>query len=138
MLAYQHCGFLVDAGVCIEARDRVALERFGVLAPNSPLRASMTAMAALAQQAAVQAESATAGESGVAPTGNALQTQPEPRPEPPKRSAAHYVWAVLIARIYEVFPLRCPMWDDGARIEPDCDLAAQPAPDFDVDQRVNW
>ena len=36
-----------------------------------------------------------------------------------------------------------PLWndcdaqvDDGAQIEPDRDLAAQPAPDFDVDQRV--
>ena len=27
MLAYQHSGFSVDAGVCIEARDRAALER---------------------------------------------------------------------------------------------------------------
>ena len=126
------------------------------------------------------------GAPGVAPTGNALQTHPEPRPEPPKRSAVHYLWAVLIAPIYEVFPLLCPMcggqkrliafitegahirkilehigvdskaprispargpprWDDGdaqvddgARIEPGWDLAAQPAPDFDVNQRVNW
>ena len=28
--------------------------------------------------------------------------------------------------------------DDAARIKPDSDLAAQLAPDFDVDQRVNW
>jgi hypothetical protein len=28
---------------------------------------------------------------------------------PPKRSPARYLWAVLIARIYEVFPLRCPL-----------------------------
>ena len=27
MLAHQHSGFLVDAGVCIEAHDRAALER---------------------------------------------------------------------------------------------------------------
>ena len=27
---------------------------------------------------------------------------------------------------------------DGVQFEPDWDLAAQPAPDFDVDQRVNW
>lgn len=38
-----------------------------------------------------------------------------------------------------------PLWegcdaqvDDGAQSEPDRDLAAQPAPDFEVDQRVNW
>jgi hypothetical protein len=28
---------------------------------------------------------------------------------------------------------------DGAQIEPaDWDLAAQPAPDFEVDQRISW
>ena len=38
-----------------------------------------------------------------------------------------------------------PLWedgdaqvDDGLQIEADWDMAAQPAPDFDVDQRVNW
>ena len=38
-----------------------------------------------------------------------------------------------------------PLWDDcgaqmgeGVEVEPDWDLAAQPAPDFEVDQRVNW
>ena len=66
-------------------------------------------------------------------------------PAPPKRLPAHYLWAVLIALIYEVFPLLCPkcggqmrMSDEGVHIEPDWDLAAQPAPDFEVDQRVNW
>ena len=33
----------------------------------------------------------------------------------PKR-AAHYLWAVLIARIYEVFPLVCPMCGGQMRI----------------------
>ena len=38
-----------------------------------------------------------------------------------------------------------PLWDDGdaqmdegVEGEPNWDLSAQPAPDFDVDQRVNW
>lgn len=38
-----------------------------------------------------------------------------------------------------------PLWDDsgaqvreGIQIEPDWDLAAQPAPDYEVDQRINW
>ena len=77
------------------------------------------------------------GVPGVVPQGNAVA---------PKRSPAHYLWAVLIARIYEVFPL---LWDgcdaqmdDGVQIEPDWatdwDWAAQPAPDYEVDQRVNW
>ena len=140
MLGYKHSGLSVDAGVCIEAHDRAALERllrycarppfamdrlrkegaalvyrcakqhseptgdkrgakvaelvvtplalidriaalvppprthrhryFGVLAPNSPLRADVTAMAASTQQ-----------------------------PAPFKRSPAHCLWAVLIARI---------------------------------------
>ena len=108
-----------------------------------------------------------------------------PTPVTPKR-AAHYLWAVLIARIYEVFPLVCPLcggqmriiafithsadirhildhigvdselphiapargpplWDgvdapDDVGIEawPDWDEAAQPASDFEVDQRVSW
>jgi len=28
--------------------------------------------------------------------------------------------------------------DEGVEVEPDWDLAAQTAPDFDADQRVNW
>jgi hypothetical protein len=38
-----------------------------------------------------------------------------------------------------------PMWDDcdaqageGSQIGPDWDLAAQPAPDYEVDRLVNW
>ena len=39
-----------------------------------------------------------------------------------------------------------PLWeecgdaqmDDGVHIEPDWDLAEQPAPDYEVDQRINW
>lgn len=237
MLAYQHSGFSVDAGVCIEAHDRAALERllrycarppfamerlrkegaalvyrcakqhsepssdkrgakadeltltplelieriaalvppprthrhryFGVLAPNSPLRAAAVALATPAQ-----------------PT---KQIVVQPDPAPPKRSPAHYRWAVLIARIYEVFPLLCqicggqmrliafvtegtqirkilnhigvdpdpphispargpPLWEDcddaqidhGVQFGSDWDLAAQAAPDYEVDQRVNW
>ena len=265
MLAYQHSGFSVDAGVCIEADDRAALERllrycarppfamdrlrkegcdlvyrcakqhsepgsdkrgakvdeitltplelidriaalvppprthrhryFGVLAPNSPLRAAVTALAQPAKQVVVQAEPANMSEGapGVVPLGHAMP--PTPESAPPKRSPAHYLWAVLIARIYEVFPLLCPkcggqmrliafithsadirqilehigvdsepphispargppLWedcsdaqtDDGVHIEPqiesdwatDWDGAAQPAPDYEVDQRVNW
>jgi hypothetical protein len=158
---------------------------FGVLAPNSPHRAAVTALAALAQPAAGQTGIGK-DVPGVIPQGNVLPLTHEPVP-PAKRSPAHYLWAVLIARIYEVFPLLCPMcggqmrliafitegtqirkildhigvdserphispargpplWDDceaqtdeGAQNEPaDWDLAAQPAPDFEVDQRINW
>ena len=189
MLAYQHSGFSVDAGVLIEAHDRAALERllrycarppfacgrlrkegadlvyrcakqhsepgsdkrgakvdelhltpleliariaalvppprthrhryFGVLAPNSPLRAAAVALATPAQpakQVAVQTEPATTGEGvpGVAPLGHAIS--PTPEPAPPKRSPAHYLWAVLIARIFEVFPLLCPLCGGQMRL----------------------
>ena len=150
---------------------------YGALAPNSPLRAAVTALAQAApsQLVKVPVEPATAGD---------VPTPPEPAP--PKRSQAHYLWAVLIARIYEVFPLLCPicggqmriiafithsadirqmlvslgvpaeppcispargppLWEDcdaqvgeAAQVDPDWDLAAQPAPDYEVDQRVTW
>lgn len=270
MLAYQHSGFSVDAGVCIEAHDRAGLERllrycarppfamdrlrkegaallyrcakqyseptsdkrgakvgelhltplelidriaalmppprthrhryFGVLAANSPLRCAVTALAQGAavlptQPAQVWADPASTGDGvgvGALGVGNARPTQAEPaQPVPPKRPA-HCLWAVLIARIDEVFPLLCPMcggqmrpiafvtegtqirkilnhigvdsepphtsaarhpqllsrgpplWDDydaqaveGVSVEPDWDPPEQPAPAYEVDQRVN-
>lgn len=187
MLAYQHSGFSLDAGVCIEEHDRAALERllrycarpplamdrlrkdganlvyrcakqhseptndkrgskvdelvltplelmhriaalippprihrhryFGVLAPNSPLRSAVTALAA-----PVQTGQPGAGEDAteepppteVEPQGNGAPTPCEP--VPPKRSLAHYLWAALIARIYEVFPLLCPICGGQMRL----------------------
>ena len=49
-------------------------------------------------------------------------------------------------RISPVPPARGPpLWDEcdaqmgeGVEVEPDWDLAAQPAPDYEIDQRVNW
>jgi hypothetical protein len=160
---------------------------FGVLATNSPHRAAVVALAAPAKQVVVQTEPAATGEGapGVMPQGNALPPTPEPA-APAKRSKAHYLWAVLIARIYEVFPLLCPLcggqmrliafitegtqirrildhigvdsepphispargpplWDDcdsyvgeGVTAELDWDLSAQPTPDYEVNQRINW
>lgn len=66
---------------------------FGVLAPNSPLREAVTAMAqgAPAPSAAAQAESASTALGTSAPAltlpGNAVT--PKPDPVPPKRPA-HY------------------------------------------------
>ena len=157
---------------------------FGVLAPNSPLRAVVTAMAASAQ--AMLAQPVQTGAHQGAPGVVPQPTQPEPGP--PKRAPSHYLWAVLIARIYEVLPLLCPicggqmrviafithsadirqilehigvdsepphitpargppLWDEcdaqvGVEVEPDWatdwDGAAQPAPDYEVDQRIHW
>ena len=147
MLAYQHSGFSVDAGVCIEAHDRAALEGllrycarppfamerlrkegsdlvyrcakqrseptsdkrganadelhltplelidriaalvppprthrhryFGVLAPNSPLRAAATA---LAQSAAPQPATVETAQPGAGVLGVAPRTWPHPHP----------------------------------------------------------
>jgi hypothetical protein len=95
---------------------------FGVLAPHSLHRAAVTEMAQSAaaqptQPAQVQAEPAStdAGE-GALGAGNPRPTQAEPaQPVPPKRPA-HYLWAVLMARIYEVFPLVCPICGGQMRI----------------------
>jgi hypothetical protein len=59
-----------------------------------------------------------AGE-GALGVSNSFPTQTEPaqstQSESPKRPA-HYLWAVLMARIYEVFPLLCPLCSGQMRI----------------------
>ena len=99
---------------------------YGVLAPNSPLRGAVTAMA---QDAAVVvtpevgspvAEEVNA-DAGTACTaiacGDAGSTTPPAPPAKPKpRPSAHYLWAALMARIYEVFPLICPNCGGQMRI----------------------
>jgi len=42
--------------------------------------------------------------------------QPEPPAKPKPRPPSHYLWAALIARIYEVFPLSCPHCGGQMRI----------------------
>jgi hypothetical protein len=66
---------------------------FGVLAPNSPLRAAVTAMASHPEAAAP-----------LSPADREIQAD---TPETTRRSPARYLWAMLIARIYAVFPLLC-------------------------------
>ena len=52
----------------------------------------------------------------VAVGGPGAAAQPEPQAKPEPRPPAHYLWAALIARIYEVFPLLCPMCGGQMRI----------------------
>ena len=69
---------------------------YGVLAPNAPLRAAVTALAP-----------------------EAVAAQPSPTQtsgEAPQRSPARYLWAMLLARIYEAFPLTCPKCGSEMRI----------------------
>ena len=92
---------------------------FGVLEPNSPLRAAVTALAAPAQPAkpvVVQTDPAAMDEGAPAVVPLGLAMPPTPEPELPKRSPAHYLWAVLIGRIYEVFPLLCPLCGGQMRL----------------------
>jgi hypothetical protein len=94
---------------------------FGVLAPNSPHRAAVVSLAqgAVVQpaqvQVQVQAEPVSSGV-GTPGAGNAPPTQAVPaQPVQPKRPA-HYLWAALIARIYEVLALLCPLCGGQMRI----------------------
>ena len=69
----------------------------------------------MVQPAQVQAEPVSSGV-GAPGVGNAPPTQAVPaQPVQPKRPA-HYLWAVLIARIYEVLPLLCPLCGGQMRI----------------------
>jgi hypothetical protein len=134
---------------------------FGVLAPHSPLRTAVTALAP---------EATTAPPPPIA----------APAAEPAHRRAARYAWALLLARIYEVFPLVCPRCGSAMRIvafitdgptvrdilghlgeptappriapargpplweatdaehDPAADPLLQPAPAFEFDQRLSW
>ena len=122
MLAYQHDGFSADAGVCIEAHDRAALERPLRYCARPPFARDRLRKEGveLVYRCAKQCSEPTSDNFGVlapnsplrAPLGNAVPTQPSP----PKRSPAHYLWAALIARIYEVFPLLCPMCGGQMRL----------------------
>lgn len=137
---------------------------YGVLAPNSPMRAAVTAMAPVAVIAP-------------AVTVNTEES-------PPHRAVSHYLWAMLLARIYEALPLICPICQAQMRIiafitdvgtvreildhigestqppriapargpplweaamasehvgnDPEWDMSAQPVPEFEFDQRIAW
>ena len=139
---------------------------YGVLAPNSPLRAAVTAMAPMPV---------------IAPPPVAAANSEE---TPPHRAASHYLWAMLLARIYEALPLVCPncqaqmriiafitdagtvrkildhfgestqppriapargppLWEaamasEHAGNDPEWDMSAQPVPEFEFDQRIVW
>ena len=72
---------------------------YGVLAPNSPLRAAVIAMAPVVV---------------IAPTLPLADTSGSA--EKPLRAVSHYLWAMLLARIYEALPLTCPICHTQMRI----------------------
>ena len=88
---------------------------YGVLAPNAPMRAAVTALAP-------QAISPD-GAGVLCMAGCPLRGAPTPlkadtntAPESKSRAAARYLWAMLLARIYEAFPLNCPICHSQMRI----------------------
>ena len=151
---------------------------FGVLAPNAPLRSAVTALAGVgAEPAQAGARAPVAGVATPAPT--APGASPAVVEEPIHRRAARYAWALLLARIYEVFPLLCPkcggemriiafiteapavrdilahlgeptspprvapargppLWETPDAGQGESGPQAQPAPDYEFDQRIAW
>ncbi len=89
--------FLDLIALLIPPPKRHRLRYFGVLAPNASLRQAVTARAGLP----IDADSPT--------VSTTSETQPPLEPEhtpPPPPSSS--LWAMLLARIYECFPLLCP------------------------------
>jgi hypothetical protein len=77
---------------------------YGVLAPNARLRPAVTALLGT-------------DDADVAIEPEADATLPfDPEEETPQRSPARYSWAMLLARLYLVFPLLCPLCGGPMRI----------------------
>ena len=87
----------------------------GVLAPNSPQRAQVTAWA----------RPATPPSPAPLPAGD-----PAPRPE---RSPARLLWALLLARIYQILPLRCMLCGGQCASSP-----SSPAPQRSNPSSPTW
>ncbi len=93
---------------------------YGVLAPNAPLRGQVTALAGVPDgtpaAGATECIAPTAAPSPT-PSRSSVGTEEAPGEEEAiHRRAARYAWALLLARIYEVFPLLCPRCGGEMRI----------------------
>ena len=93
---------------------------YGVLAPNAPLRAQVTALVGVPESPTTPLVTATETETEpiaaqiTAP--GASSDSEEQAEEALLRRAARYAWALLLARIDEVFPLVCPRCGGEMRI----------------------
>lgn len=100
-----------------------SIDCLAALVPNSPLRAAATALAVAQSQAQppicpgpAQFEATgvpSVGESTRAESAAVVVTEP---PNTKPKRTTQYLWAVLIARICEVFPLQCPICGGQMRI----------------------
>ena len=90
---------LIDKLAALVPPPRIHRHRYyGVLAPNSPFRASVTAMAGLPLDHGVIKIQITDK------NNEPVEQEQEYKPKRPNR----YLWAMLLARIYNLFPLLCP------------------------------
>ncbi|MEN8249900.1 MAG: transposase [Bacteroidota bacterium] len=92
---------LIDKLAALVPPPRIHRHRYyGVLAPNSPFRASVTAMAGLSlAHGAIEVQSSDDKEE---------EPIEQEQDNKPKRPPNRYLWAMLLARIYNLFPLLCP------------------------------
>ena len=94
---------LIDRLAALVPPPRVHRHRYyGVLAPNSPFRASVTAMAGLSlAHGAIEIQTADKKDASI-------EHDPQEQEKKQKRPLNRYLWAMLLARIYNLFPLLCP------------------------------
>jgi len=99
---------LLDRLAALIPPPRLLRHRYhGVLAPNAPQRPQVTALA----------RPATPPSPALPPVGDPAQRS--------ERSPARYLWALLLARIYEILPLRCALC--GAEMHIIAFITAAPA-----------
>ena len=93
---------LIDQLAALIPPPRLHRHRYhGVLAPNSPLRAAATAYGR---------------DPADDPSAPAEVAPPPAAPAPNTRSPARYLWAMLLARLFESLPLTCPNCGADMRI----------------------
>ncbi len=92
---------LIDKLAALVPPSRIHRHRYyGVLAPHFPFRAFVTVMAGL---------SLTHGSIEVQDSDHKEEvTIEQDQKNKPKRPPNRYLWAMLLARIYHLFPLLCP------------------------------
>jgi hypothetical protein len=90
---------------------------YGVLAPNAPLRGQVTALAGVPDGTPAADATGSIAAPIVTPSRSSEGTKEAPgEAEAIHRRAARYAWALLLARIHEVFPLVCPRCGGEMRI----------------------
>jgi len=91
---------LIDKLAALVPPPRIHRHRYyGVLAPNSPFRTSVTAMSG---------QSISQGTIEIQTTDKNDEPVEQEQENKPKRPPNRYLWAMLLARIYNLFPLLCP------------------------------